>query len=219
MREPSVSAGGNEHDSGVRVRSGPAPAGTRCASTAMSVSLFLLRARRYPRPQMTRAVWQVAGTLVIQTTSKSHRSDRWAAGVGRLACFSCRAGKRAKWNRCGTAPPAKVGVAAHRGCPPSGTGSVHRRERVVPAPAHLASARRRAGRHHTPPVRGVPAGQTRAAVQKRLGPKLPDVGYSDFPPPPPGLLCDEYVDSDYIIAYRFCFRRGVLVSKASDRTK
>jgi hypothetical protein len=41
---------------GMTVRSGPGPAGTRCACLDMSVSLFLLRARRYPRPELTRAV-------------------------------------------------------------------------------------------------------------------------------------------------------------------
>jgi hypothetical protein len=69
-------------------------------------------------------------------------------------------------------------------------------------------------------------GQTQAAVQKRLGPKLLDLDFKGFPPqavphfpPTPGLVCDHYLDNDYTIYYRFCFRRGVLVSKASDRTE
>jgi hypothetical protein len=70
-------------------------------------------------------------------------------------------------------------------------------------------------------------GQTRAAVQKKLGPKLPGFDFQGFPPqsvphfpgPAPQSTCDHYLDSDYIVYYQFCFRRGVLVSKASARTE
>jgi hypothetical protein len=32
-----------------------------------------------------------------------------------------------------------------------------------------------------------------------------------------GLLCDDYLDSNYSLTYRFCFRKGVLVSKPATR--
>jgi hypothetical protein len=69
----------------------------------------------------------------------------------------------------------------------------------------------------------VRSGQTQAAVQKRLGPQFS--GWDDqyfprhYPHPAPGLLCDDYLNGDYTIAYRFCFRRGVLISKASEENE
>lgn len=66
----------------------------------------------------------------------------------------------------------------------------------------------------------VRSGQTQAAVQKRLGPQFS--GWDDqyfprhYPTPIAGLLCDDYLNGEYTIAYRFCFRKGVLVSKASE---
>jgi hypothetical protein len=66
----------------------------------------------------------------------------------------------------------------------------------------------------------VRSGQTQAAVQKTLWPEFS--GWDDeyfprhYPTPTAGLVCDDYLNGEYTIAYRFCFRDGVLVSKASE---
>ena len=66
----------------------------------------------------------------------------------------------------------------------------------------------------------VRSGESHAAVQARFGPEFS--GWDDeyfpqhYPTPAPGLLCDDYLNGEYTIAYRFCFRNGVLVSKARE---
>jgi len=59
-------------------------------------------------------------------------------------------------------------------------------------------------------------GQTRTEVHLKLGRELPDFTKGAFPAAPPGLLCDDYIESNYAHEYRLCYRNGALVSKAKN---